>query len=183
MPPSPLPDEKIWQMISFLRDLTSPAFDSQVPGDAEAGSTFYFEKGGCANCHMIQGRGGYLGPDLSNIGRSRTLPQLRESLLAPDARITEGFRGVTVTTADGRKISGVAKDNTNYVIAILDAKGNLHRLQKQKLREVVFHSKSLMPGDYKKRLSAGDLDNLLAFLSRQSLRPRDEKVDMKEQSK
>jgi hypothetical protein len=40
-----------------------------------------------------------------------------------------------------------------------------------------------MPGDYKKRLSAGDLDNLLAFLSRQSLRPRDEKVDMKEQSK
>jgi len=177
MPPSALPDEKIWQMVTFLRDLTSPAFDSHVAGDADAGGGLFFGKAGCSTCHMIRGRGGYLGPDLSNIGRARTLPQLQESLVTPNAKITEGFRGVTVTMRDGKNISGVAKDNTNYAIAVLDAKGELHRLLKQDLREVVFRGKSLMPADYKQKLSSDEIGNLLAFLSRQSLRPPDLKSD------
>jgi quinoprotein glucose dehydrogenase len=120
-----------------------------------------------------------LGPDLSNIGRSKNLPYLREGILDPDARIADGFQGVTVTTRDGKKITGVAKDNTNYAIQILDARGEVHRLRKQDLSEVVFRKKSVMPGDYKQRLSAGELENLLAFLSRQSLRPAEKKEDSK----
>ena len=80
-----------------------------------------------------------------------------------------------MTLRDGKKISGVAKDNTNYAIQILDAHGEVHRLLKLDLREVVFRKKSLMPGDYKQRLSAGELENLMAFLSRQSLRPAESK--------
>lgn len=175
MPPSRLPDENIWQMVTYLRDLTSPAFDSHLSGDPEAGSALYFGKAGCVNCHMIRGRGGFLGPDLSNAGRSKTPPQLREAILDPDAAIADGFRGVTVTLRDGKKIAGVAKDNTNYAIQILDARGEVHRLLKQDLREVVFRKKSLMPGDYKQRLSASELENLMAFLSRQSLRPAESK--------
>jgi cytochrome c oxidase cbb3-type subunit 3 len=175
MPPSRLPDENIWQMVTYLRDLTSPAFDSHLSGDPEAGSALYFGKAGCVNCHMIRGRGGFLGPDLSNAGRGKTPPQLREAILDPDATIADGFRGVTVTTRDGKKITGVAKDNTNYAIQILDEHGEVHRLLKQDLREVVFRKKSLMPGDYKQRLSASELENLMVFLSRQSLRPAESK--------
>jgi cytochrome c oxidase cbb3-type subunit 3 len=179
MPPSPLPEERIWQMVTFLRDLTSPAFDSHMAGDPEAGSALYFGKAGCVNCHMIRGRGGFLGPDLSNAGRGKTPPQLREAILDPNATIADGFRGVTVTTRDGKKITGVAKDNTNYAIQILDARGEVHRLLKQDLNEVVFRKKSLMPGDYKQRLSTSELENLMAFLSRQSLRPAESKETSK----
>src|SRR5690349_7492292 len=36
-----------------------------VAGDAAAGARFFEGTGNCANCHMVRGRGGVLGPDLS----------------------------------------------------------------------------------------------------------------------
>ena len=170
MPPSALASDKVWQLIAYLRNLTAVAFDSLAPGDAQAGKTLFFGKAGCANCHTIRGHGGYPGPDLTNIGRIRSMRQLRESLFDPDAQIADGYGGVTVTTRSGQTISGVARDNTNYAIQILDEHGKVHRLRKRDLREVTLRTDSLMPKDYKQRLSADDIDNLLAFLSRQSLR-------------
>jgi putative heme-binding domain-containing protein len=170
MPPSRLPDEKIWQLVTFVRSLSAPAFEGVLAGKPESGEPVFFGKAGCSGCHTVRGRGGALGPDLSNIGRTRSLAQLRESLLDPDARITEGYRGVTVVTKDGRKIAGVARDNTNYAIQVLDAKGNLHLLAKRDLREVIFRKRSLMPGDYRQRLSSEQTQDLLAFLARQSVR-------------
>jgi PQQ-dependent dehydrogenase (methanol/ethanol family) len=173
MPPFPLPEEKIWQIVAYLRDLTAVAFDSRAPGDARAGGSLFFGKAGCSGCHTIRGRGGFPGPDLSNVARRLSFNQLRESLLDPDASIAEGYGGVTAVTTSGQRISGVARDNTNYAIDILDARGDLHRLLKQDLREVVFRKGSLMPGDYKQRLSAAEIRDLLAFLGRQSMRGGD----------
>jgi len=170
MPPSGLPNDKVWQIVAYLRNLTAVAFDSIAAGDAEAGRALFFGKAGCANCHTIRGRGGFPGPDLSNIGRVRSFRQLRESLLDPDAQIAEGYGAVTVTTKSGQTIAGVARDNTNYAIQILDSQGDVHRLLKTDLREVVFRRSSLMPGDFKGRLSSAEVEDLLAFLGRQSLR-------------
>ena len=171
MPPFALPEDNIWQLVAFVRSLSAPAFESKVPGDPEAGSAVFYGKGGCTGCHMIRGRGGPLGPDLSNIGMARAYKHLKEALLDPSARLAEGFQGVTVTTLSGARISGVAKNNTNYSIQILDEVGELHLLAKSDLREVVFRRKSLMPDDYKSRLAPAEIENVLAFLSRQSLRP------------
>jgi PQQ-dependent dehydrogenase (methanol/ethanol family) len=173
MPPSGLPSDKVWQLIAYLRNLTAVAFDSMAAGDVRAGNELFFGTAGCGQCHTIRGRGGFPGPDLSNIGRVRPFRQLRESLLDPDAQIADGYGGVTVTTKSGQTIAGVARDNTNYAIQILDARGEIHRLLKSDVREVTFRKKSLMPGDFKQRLSAADIENLLAFLGRQSLRGSD----------
>ena len=170
MPPSGLPGDKVWQVVAYLRNLTAVAFDSMAAADVEAGSALFFGKAGCANCHTIRGRGGFPGPDLSNIGRVRSFRQLRESLLDPDAEIAEGYGGVTVITKSGQTIDGVARDSTNYAIQILDAQGAIHRLLKADLRDVVLRKNSLMPSDFKQRLSSTDIENLLAFLGRQSIR-------------
>src|SRR2546425_6278589 len=87
MPPSPLPDEKIWQVAAFVRSLSMPTIESGVKGDVSAGREIFFNKGRCAACHMIRGKGGFPGPDLSNIGVTRTLRQLRQALLEPNARV------------------------------------------------------------------------------------------------
>ena len=62
MPPSGLSEEKAWQIITYLRDLTAVAFDSTSPGNVESGRQLFFGKANCANCHTIRGRGGYPGP-------------------------------------------------------------------------------------------------------------------------
>lgn len=167
MPPSSLPDEKVWQIAAYVRNLSAPAYEQNLPGDVEAGKALFYGAGGCTSCHMIRGSGGYLGPDLTNIGMTVNAKQLREGLLEPNRRITEGYRPVEVMFPDGRKITGVAKNNSNYSIQMLDGDGRLHLLDKADLAEVRFREKSWMPDDYGERFSEAQIENLLAFLSRQ----------------
>jgi putative heme-binding domain-containing protein len=124
---------------------------------------------------MVRGRGGYLGPDLTDIGALRTVLQLRESLLKPSARIVDGYDAVTVTLQDGATISGVARNNNNYSIQILDSKGDLHLIAKENVRDTSFRNGSLMPEDYGKRLTSVEVADVLGFLGRQSVRPPGER--------
>jgi len=178
MPAFPLPDEKIWQLLAYVRSLSAPAIESPPPGDVDAGRTLFFGKAGCSGCHMIFGQGGFLGPDLSNAGEAHALKQLRAALLDPKSRSTEGYVGVTVVTKSGEKITGVARNHTNYSIQLVDASGNLHLLSTGELRNVIWHDGSIMPGDYATRLTPVEIDNLLAFLSRQTVRPIETKTAM-----
>src|SRR5919107_1632323 len=54
-----------------------------LPGDATAGEALFFGRAGCASCHEVNGRGGVVGPDLSNAGRL-TAPVLRQKIAEPD---------------------------------------------------------------------------------------------------
>ena len=173
MPNFPMADEKILQVAAFVRSLTSPAIAAQVPGDAARGRQLFFGSAGCSGCHMILGRGGHPGPDLSNIGAERTVPQLRESLLKPSARIAEGYRGVTAVLASGAVIRGVARNHNNYSVEILDRAGKLHLLEQGRIAKLEFMDASIMPAV----ADAGLERDLIAFLARQSV--RQEKEDSK----
>jgi cytochrome c oxidase cbb3-type subunit III len=171
MPAFPIGDAKVWQVVAYLRSLSAPAIEAPPPGDVENGRAVFFGKGGCSNCHMIQGKGGSLGPDLSEAGATRTSKQLREGLVDPNARIPEGFRPVRAVTADGKVLEGIAKNYTNYSLQLIDRKGELHLIDTRHLKEVAIdNSRSPMPGDYAKKLSTEEIVNLVAFLSRQSMR-------------
>ncbi len=171
MPPSPLPDDQVWQMTAYVRNLTAPAYRQKAAGDYEAGKAVYYGKGGCTRCHMIRGEGGYLGPDLTNIGLTANMTALREALLEPNKRFTEGFRPVLVTLMSGQQIRGVAKNNSNYSIQVLDNAGKLHLLDKKDLKEARFRETTWMPGNYGERLSEQEQNDLLAFLAKQAIRP------------
>jgi putative heme-binding domain-containing protein len=180
MPPSPLADQQIWQLVSFIRSLNAGAVDQDVPGDVGAGEALFYGSAKCAACHMIRGRGGLIGPDLSDIGASRSLEKLKQSLEDPDASVALGFRQVSAVTLGGRRISGVAKNNSSYSIQIQDAAGQFHLLMKRDLRELVHQKSSLMP---KPSLSETEMQNLLAFLSRQSIESPAERAKRVEHGK
>ena len=178
MPPSTHPEEKIWQLVSFVKSVNAPAYEAKLSGNADSGRAIFNGKGGCAGCHMLRGQGGALGPDLTNAGMARSVPQLREAIVKPSEKPTEGYRGVIVTTKKGEKIKGAAKDNTNYAISVMDSSGHLHLLSKINLSEVVFSKRSLMPEDYSQRFSPQEIEDLIAFLARQTVRlpePKEEK--------
>jgi putative heme-binding domain-containing protein len=181
MPPSTLDDDKIWQLVTFVKSINAPAYETIVPGNVSGGEVLFHGKAGCVGCHSIRGKGGVLGPDLSNAGISRSYPQLRESLLKPSERPTEGFLAVSLTFKNGTKLGGVAKNNTNYSMQVLDRTGKLHLISKIDLMEIEFRKGSLMPGDYAQKLSKQELDDVLAFLSKQAVRiPNPEDKDKKE---
>jgi putative heme-binding domain-containing protein len=117
------------------------------------------------------GKGGKLGPDLTNAGSTRPLPQLRQDILNPDSDGAIGYRTVTATLRNGKTVQGVARNRTNYSIQIQDASGNLHLLAAAEIKEMTVGKGSPMPKDYAKRLNKAEVDNLLAYLSRQSARP------------
>ena len=54
-----------------------------LAGDAAAGEKFFFGKGNCSGCHMVQGRGGAIGPDLTSLARQRRLGQIERKLRRP----------------------------------------------------------------------------------------------------
>lgn len=166
----PMSDDDTWRVVAFVRSLGVSAAAQPVPGNVQAGSDIFWGRGGCSNCHSIRGQGGALGPDLTDIATVRRADQIKEAILKPNEAVPDGYRAVEATRADGTKIKGVAKFENNYTLRVLDRAGRLHFFEKKKLSGVSFPKGSLMPGNYAERLSDDELANLLAFLSRQTLR-------------
>ena len=75
------PQEKIWQMVSYIRSLSGGgAVAEKVSGDAATGEKLFFGKAGCAGCHEVNARGGRVGPELSGAG-AMSAADLRAKLL------------------------------------------------------------------------------------------------------
>ena len=114
MGPARLTEDEVWMVIAYLRSLRSSGTDRQEPGDAAAGEEIYWGKGLCDQCHRIQGRGGRLGPDLSNIGRARSRSALTRELRNASEYFPPGYEPVTVVLRDGRRIPGVRKNEDTF---------------------------------------------------------------------
>jgi putative heme-binding domain-containing protein len=171
MPPFGISDEKVWQLVTFVRSLSAPAIKARLKGDPAKGQALFSGKGGCVGCHAIAGKGGVLGPDLSNAGVNRTVLQLRESIFDPNARIEAGFEAAAVTTKAGESIAGVLKNANNYSVQLLDNQGRLHLFWMRDLTAMKRREGSLMPAGFDTKLTKQESEDLLAFLSKQTIRP------------
>lgn len=167
MPATGLPENDIWRIVAFIRNIRGTASDNIVPGDVEHGMQVFETKGGCRTCHMIRGQGGIMGPDLSSIGAELTLSRLRDALTKA-VPVRPGFQPVRAITLAGEIISGIAKNEDGFSIEILDEKGKLHLFTQDELREVVHEKISPMPHDIDKKLTADEFRDLVAMLSRQA---------------
>ena len=167
-------DEEIWQVITYLRSVQVKA-PAQPVGNAEHGKELFSGAAGCSSCHMLQGKGGRLGPDLSAVGASRSMEYLLESVRNPSQRLAQGifesmkefpqeYESVSVVTADGTKLSGVVLNEDQFTLQMLDTREQLHLLEKDKLRSFETRRESLMPAYDQKTLSDKDLQDLIAYL-------------------
>jgi len=177
MPANPFEDSEIWALIAYLRSLAG-APQAPAGGDVTTGERLFFGKEKCATCHMVKGRGGHLGPDLSRVGAARSIAYLIESIREPSKELSLGYIDpnnhygipldydtVTVVTAEGKRLVGVAKDEDAFSIQLLAEDDELHLLLKKDLTEVRHERRSLMPAYSTEMLSAGELRDLIAYLS------------------
>jgi cytochrome c oxidase cbb3-type subunit III len=166
MPPSGLPPNDIWKIVAYIRSLRATASDAFVPGDVAYGERIFWDQGRCGSCHMLNGQGGILGPDLSNIAAERTLQQLRLALTQPKVAIPTGYQPADLVTSTGRRLSGIIKNEDNFSVQFLDNNQQLQLFSRNELREIHYKDSSLMPAHYDKTLSSTEVQDLLAFLSR-----------------
>jgi putative heme-binding domain-containing protein len=166
MPALGLPDDDIWRIVIFIRAMRASASDTDVSGNVQDGEAVFAGKGGCPQCHMLQGHGGTIGPDLSNVGAQMTLQHLTESL-TQQRPIPAGYRPVKVVTLSGETVEGVAKNEDGFSIQVLDFHGKLHLYDKSELGQIDHGTTSLMPHNYNKVLTPVEYQDLVAMLAHQ----------------
>ena len=164
MAPMPLSDEQTWQIVVFVQSRAKPGHGPPVAGDAAAGRNVFLNAG-CASCHIVEGKGGVIGPDLSSVAIRLSSAQIREAL-AHTRPASDGFRQARVTTRDGRTVEGIVKNQDNFSIQMMNLHGDLISMKRAEIVSLDFESGSRIAGVVSK-LTADDLQNLLAYLDRQ----------------
>src|SRR5580692_2125479 len=167
-------DDEIWQIITYLRSIQvqSPA---KPVGNAAHGKELFYGDANCASCHMVEGSGGRLGPDLTSVGTARTVDSLVESVRTPSKRLAWGltestkefaqeYETVTVVTPDGHEIKGVTLNEDQFSLQMMDTAEHIHLFEKDKLRSMHKSRDSLMPVYNPTILSDQDLNDIVAFL-------------------
>lgn len=167
-------DEEIWQIITYIRsqEVKAPA---QAMGNAAHGKTLFYGDANCSLCHMVEGKGGRLGPELTAVGGSRTHAAIVESVRDPSRRLAWGlteatkefpqeYESVTVMTADRKEIKGVTMNEDNFSVQIMDTSEQIHLLDKSKLLAFQKKRESAMPKYSVDTLSDKDLEDIVAYL-------------------
>jgi len=159
-----LTERTAWQTAAYVQSLGRAAAAHPISGDAQRGAAVYATNG-CAACHVVRGSGGVLGPDLTTVGALRGPTYLRESLTDPAADHPSGYLVVRVVTASGTEIRGIRLNEDVFWIQLRDAAGALHVLDKATLSQIVREPKGTLMPSYTSRLSAAQLDDLVAYLA------------------
>jgi len=162
-------------IVAWLRSLDSAPAPPAV-GDPKKGEAVYASSG-CSACHMIEGVGGNIGPDLSRIGVQRGPANLKARLVDPGANLPKPVGGFVsgggwtqylifrAVEKDGHVTEGMRVGEDSFSIVLKDAQGKLHGFRKPDLASLEkVPGKSFMPS-FKDTLSAAQMDDLVAYLS------------------
>ena len=163
MPAFDLPADTIDALAMMIASWNAVAAKATVAGDAAAGRQFFVGKGQCVSCHLAQGEGSAVGPDLSDIALALTVDEIRESLVRPGARIAPGYGLVSTRLRNGRTLRGFARSRSSFDLAIQDLTGAFHTLSLDDVSSVTEESSSHMPAV---KASADELRDVVAYLSR-----------------
>lgn len=159
----PLTERSMRLAAAYVQSLSRGSSQSSV-GNAQRGADIYASSG-CASCHVISGVGGVLGPELTSVGGRRGPPYLREAVVKPEATHPPGYLVVRAVQANGTEVRGIRVNEDVFFLTLRDAGGGVHTLEKAQLTNVERQlTASLMPS-YAARLSGGQLDDLVAYLS------------------
>ena len=166
-------EEEVDVLASYVR-LLGNGRPEAVAGNAERGRAIYARLD-CATCHIANGQGGSLGPELTKIGQRRAPSWIRQAILNPGSLKSKGVQGilangfteylpVSVVERSGSEVRGIRVNEDSFTIQLRDAQGRLYSFRKTDVANIDKQAgRSLMPS-YKDRLNAADADDLVAYL-------------------
>ena len=159
--------DRVWQVVAFIRSLNAGR-KGKTTADVSQGAGLFRSKG-CYKCHRVNGDGGRLGPDLSEIGRTRSVEHFRAALIDPNADVRQRYWVVSFKDATGKTQEGFLMNEDTYTVQFIDMSERLHSVHKSELTGYQVERISKMP-TFKDALTATELEQLVTYLS--SLQPK-----------
>jgi putative heme-binding domain-containing protein len=166
-----LKEHQIANIIAYVRSLARAPGDSNwkpyMSGDPQAGEKLFFDPKGkalCAKCHTVNRKGGRVGPALDRIAARRAPEFVMESIVQPSKFIDPLFEGMQVVTNEGKVITGLRINETNFSIQLREENGRFHSFTKRDLEDFRVMDKSMMPDNLAEELTVKQLHDLFAFL-------------------
>ncbi len=132
-------------------------------GDAARGKIVFKEQ--CGKCHMHSGEGGKVGPELTGMA-VHPAKELLIHILDPNRSVEGNYRSYTVSTDDGRVVTGLLAAESKTAIELVDAEGKRVAIQRSEIDDFQPSPNSLMPVGFEKQIKPVDFADLLAFLTK-----------------
>jgi len=166
-----LKPEQLGKIIAYVRSLAETRGDSDwhpyYEGDPAEGEKLFFDpkqQFSCNKCHVLNRRGGGIGPALDRIASRRAPQYIMESIIKPSKDIDPRFEQLMVVTESGKIINGIRINETNFSVQLREQDGKFHSLNKRDLEEVQVLETSLMPEDMVQKMTVKQLHDLFAYL-------------------
>ncbi len=158
-----LPEDQRRQRLS---DRIDPRSILALEGDPGRGERLFFSDGStqCQQCHIVDGRGKELGPDLTEIGSLRSREELLRGLLEPSAVIDPDYQTYVLETINGQIFNGLLMERTAAQVTLRDAEHRDVKVPADEIEQLVVQPRSMMPDGQLRDLTAQEAADLLAFL-------------------
>ena len=146
------------------------AAESLATGNAENGRRIFQQPlVSCTACHEVDGiegtTGALKGPNLSAVAAGLPIELLVESILWPARQIKEGYQATTITTKDGRIITGFADGQRGGLVRVRDLiTGGITTVRKADIKSETKNG-SMMPEGLTAGITQAELRDLIKYLS------------------
>jgi putative heme-binding domain-containing protein len=138
----------------------------EIDGNPALGKSI-FEQQGCRACHSIEPGEAMKGPYMGQIGSIMTREQIAESILKPDASISQGFATVMVETKSKKTYVGFITEESAEKIVIRNIVGQAFTLPASDIASRREMENSMMPEGLANALSYEEFASLITYLSQQ----------------
>ncbi len=161
---------KIWGKINTETNKEREAVVTRVAnalrwdarGDAERGLVVYDRI--CGQCHLMNGRGAEVGPNITANGRG-SYEQLLVSVFNPSLVIGDAYKSVTLRTVDGTVFTGLLVEKSEKRTVIKVQGGKEETIPTEEIEEYKQDKKSLMPEGIENQMTPQELADLFALLT------------------
>lgn len=154
----PLSEAKAGEKLPSVGELV------RMKGNPKTGRLVFNTTGTCAKCHVVNGIGRNLGPDLSEIGSKLSRLAMFESVLFPSAGISHNYDAWTVLLANGTVLTGLKVSETDDELVLVDNEAFKHAISTDDIDELIRQDVSLMPADLQKIMTSQELVDVVAYL-------------------
>lgn len=134
-------------------------------GSPDKGATIFAGAGTCAKCHIVNGTGTSVGPDLSEIGSKLARDAMYTAILDPNAAISHNYENYAVQTIEGKLFTGLLVNETDDKVVLKSAEGVPTEILRDDIDEMQKLEVSLMPADLARPLTQQDLVDLVEYLT------------------
>ena len=139
---------------------------NKLKGDPAKGKLL-FSTQGCVACHSISKGEKMKGPFMGQIGSIMNREQIAESVLKPNASISQGFATVMITAKGNHTYMGFVTEETADKVVMRDITGEVFTVKTADILSRKEMKTSMMPTGLANALSYEEFASLVTFLSQQ----------------